>query len=157
VDPRGHAGELTRNQSRMRSQQSLYTRRSPLSPSRTLFMGMDGHKETMAVAYVAQEHGATGTALGTLVLPHCNNSPRRLNQSAPSLRGLRSSLRGELSERLAAYQAASQALAGAGGGTRWRGEKSAFKILILAALEVRCSITALTVAWTRACTMYNPG
>jgi hypothetical protein len=43
-------------------------------------------------------------------LPHCNNSPRRLNQSSPSFRGLRGGLRGELSERLAAYQAASWAL-----------------------------------------------
>ena len=57
---------------------------------------------------------------------HCN-SPRRLNQSSPSLRGLR----GELSERLAACQAASRALAGTRDGTRWRGKKSTFKILIL--------------------------
>jgi hypothetical protein len=29
-----------------------------MSPSRPLFIGMDVHKETIAVAYVAQEHGA---------------------------------------------------------------------------------------------------
>jgi hypothetical protein len=42
------------------------TRRSTRSQSSTLFMGMDAHKDTIAVAYVAQDHGATVTYLGTL-------------------------------------------------------------------------------------------
>ena len=29
-----------------------------MSQSRTLFIGMDVHKDTIAVAYVAQDHGA---------------------------------------------------------------------------------------------------
>jgi len=37
-----------------------------MSQSRTLFIGMDGHKETSAVAYVAQEHGAEVPSLGTI-------------------------------------------------------------------------------------------
>jgi hypothetical protein len=50
-----------------------------------------------------------------------------------SLRGVavEHSLCGDLSEQLAACQAALRAFAGADGGTRWRGEKSASKILIL--------------------------
>src|SRR5207237_1868333 len=37
---------------------SSRTRRSTLSQSRTLCVGMDVHQETMAVAYVAQDPGA---------------------------------------------------------------------------------------------------
>jgi transposase len=37
-----------------------------MSQSRTLFIGMDVHKETIAVAYIAQDHGAEVTALGTI-------------------------------------------------------------------------------------------
>ena len=37
-----------------------------MSQSRTLFIGMDVHKETIAVAYGAQDHGAEVTALGTI-------------------------------------------------------------------------------------------
>ena len=36
-----------------------------MSQSSTLFIGMDVHKATIAVAYVAQEHGAEVTSLGT--------------------------------------------------------------------------------------------
>jgi hypothetical protein len=61
-----------------------------------------------------------------LVLPHCNNSPRRLNQSSPSLRGLRCSLYGELSKRLAACQAASRARGMVPGGA---GKKVRLKFL----------------------------
>ena len=35
-----------------------------MSQSSTLFVGMDVHKETIAVAYVAQDHGAEVTYLG---------------------------------------------------------------------------------------------
>ena len=35
-----------------------------MSQSRTLFIGMDVHKDAIAVAYVAQDHGAEVTYLG---------------------------------------------------------------------------------------------
>jgi hypothetical protein len=37
-----------------------------MSQSRPLFLGMDGHKDTSAVAYVAQDHGAAVTSRGTM-------------------------------------------------------------------------------------------
>jgi transposase len=37
-----------------------------MSQSRTLFIGIDVHKDSMAVAYVAQDHGAEVTYLGTI-------------------------------------------------------------------------------------------
>jgi hypothetical protein len=43
-----------------------------MSQSRTLFIGMDVHKETIAVAYVAQEHGAEGSSLGTIGTRQCD-------------------------------------------------------------------------------------
>jgi hypothetical protein len=51
-------------------------RRSTLSQSRPLFSGMDVHKDAIAVAYVAQEHGAEGTSLGTLGTRQCDIDPR---------------------------------------------------------------------------------
>src|SRR5512132_3787125 len=42
------------------------TRRSAMSQSRTLDIGVDVHKDSIAVADVAQEHGAEGTSLGTI-------------------------------------------------------------------------------------------
>src|SRR5262245_58849256 len=42
------------------------TRRSTMSHSSTRFIGMDVHKDTIAVAYVAQDHGAEVTYLGTI-------------------------------------------------------------------------------------------
>src|SRR6266850_3114803 len=44
----------------------LPTRRSTRSPSRTLFMGMAVHKDSIAVADVAQDHGAEVTDLGAI-------------------------------------------------------------------------------------------
>ena len=43
-----------------------------MSQSRTLFIGMDVHKATIAVAYVAQEHGAEVTALGPMGTRQCD-------------------------------------------------------------------------------------
>ena len=43
-----------------------------MSQSRTLFIGMDVHKETIAVAYVAQDHGAEVTSLGTIGTRQCD-------------------------------------------------------------------------------------
>jgi len=42
-----------------------------MSQSPTLFVGMDVHKETIAVASVAQEHGAEVTYLGTIGTRQC--------------------------------------------------------------------------------------
>ncbi len=41
-------------------------------PSHTLSVGMDGHKESIAVASVAQEHGAEVVSLGTLGTRQCD-------------------------------------------------------------------------------------
>ena len=41
-----------------------------MSQSSTLFIGMDVHKDSIAVAYVAQEHGAEVTYLGTFGTRH---------------------------------------------------------------------------------------
>ena len=43
-----------------------------MSQSRTLFIGMDAHKETIAVAYVAHDHGAEVTCLGTIGTRQCD-------------------------------------------------------------------------------------
>jgi transposase len=43
-----------------------------MSQSSTLFIGMDVHKETIAVAYVAQDHGAEVTFLGTIGTRQCD-------------------------------------------------------------------------------------
>jgi len=42
-----------------------------MSQSRTLYIGMDVHKETIAIAYVAQEHGAEVISLGTIGTRQC--------------------------------------------------------------------------------------
>jgi transposase len=39
--------------------------------SRTLYVGMDVHKESIAVAYVAQAYGAEVVSLGTLGTRQC--------------------------------------------------------------------------------------
>ena len=43
-----------------------------MSQSRPRFIGMDGHKETIAVAYGAQDHGAEVTSLGTMGTRQCD-------------------------------------------------------------------------------------
>src|SRR5215470_1860421 len=48
------------------------TRRSTMAQSRTLFIGMDVHKDTIAVAYVAQDHGAEVTYRGTMGTRQCD-------------------------------------------------------------------------------------
>ena len=47
-----------------------------MSQSTTLFVGMDVHKDTIAVAYVAQEHGAEVTYLGTIGTRQCDIDQR---------------------------------------------------------------------------------
>src|SRR5215510_491862 len=56
----------------MMSQHQLYPRRSTMSQSSTLFIGMDVHKDTIAVAYVAQDHGAEVTYLGSIGTRQCD-------------------------------------------------------------------------------------
>src|SRR6266446_6739883 len=43
-----------------------------MSQSSTLFVGMDVHKDTIAVAYVAQDHGAEVTYVGTIGTRQCD-------------------------------------------------------------------------------------
>jgi len=47
-----------------------------MAQSRTLFIGMDVHKETIAVAYVAQEPGAAVTSLGPVGTRQCDIDQR---------------------------------------------------------------------------------
>ena len=47
-----------------------------MAPSNTLCIGMDVHKDTIAVAYVAQEHGAEVTSLGTIGTRQCDIDQR---------------------------------------------------------------------------------
>ena len=42
-----------------------------MSQSRTLYVGMDVHKESIAVAYVGQDHGAEVVSLGTMGTRQC--------------------------------------------------------------------------------------
>src|SRR4029450_492221 len=50
----------------------LSTRRSTMAQSSTLFIGMDVHKESIAVASVAQDHGAEVTYLGSMGTRQCD-------------------------------------------------------------------------------------
>jgi transposase len=43
-----------------------------MSPSRTLFIGMDVHKDSITVAYVAQDHGAEVMYLGAIGTRQCD-------------------------------------------------------------------------------------
>ena len=61
-----NVGGLTKSQGHMLVQPHLSTRRSTLSQSTTLFIGMDVHKDAIAVASVAQDHGAEVPYLGAL-------------------------------------------------------------------------------------------
>src|SRR2546428_288410 len=48
------------------------TRRSAMQQSRTLSVGLDVHKESIAVASVAQDHGAEVVSLGTIGTRQCD-------------------------------------------------------------------------------------
>jgi hypothetical protein len=58
-----------------------------MSPSRTLDVGMDVHKDSIAVAYVAQEDGAAVVALGTIGTRQCaiDKLIRRLQSQSTQL------------------------------------------------------------------------
>jgi transposase len=47
-----------------------------MSPSSTRFIGMDVHKESIAVASVAQDHGAEVIYLGTIGTRQCDIDQR---------------------------------------------------------------------------------
>src|SRR5215475_8835850 len=63
------------------------TRRSAMSQSSTLYVGMDVHKESIAVAYAAQEHGAEVVALGNIGTRQCDIDQlvRRLQSKSKQL------------------------------------------------------------------------
>ena len=44
-----------------------------MSQSRTLFIGMEVHQASIAGAYVAQDHGAEVTSLGTIGTRQCDS------------------------------------------------------------------------------------
>src|SRR5918996_3832903 len=48
------------------------TRRSAMSQSNTIYVGMDVHKDSIAVAYVAQDHGAEVSYLGAIGTRQCD-------------------------------------------------------------------------------------
>src|SRR5215510_13034826 len=48
------------------------TRRSAMSHSSTLYVGLDVHKDSIAVAYVAKDHDAEVTFLGTIGTRQCD-------------------------------------------------------------------------------------
>jgi transposase len=59
-----------------------------MSPSRTRFMGMDVHTDSIAVADVAQDHGAEVTSWGTFGTRHCDlaHRIRKMPSNAQHLR-----------------------------------------------------------------------
>src|SRR5262249_45252230 len=52
--------------------QHARSRRSAMHQSRTLSLGWDVHKESIAVAYVAKEHHAEAVSLGTIGTRQCD-------------------------------------------------------------------------------------
>ena len=58
-----------------------------MSPSRTRFLGMAVHKEPMAGADVAQDHGAAVPSLGTIGPRQCaiDQLLRKMHAKAPHL------------------------------------------------------------------------
>src|SRR5213593_3064481 len=64
-----------------------HTRRSAMQQSSTLYVGLDVHKESIAVAYVAQDHGAEVISLGTVGTRQCDIDKllRHLQSKSPQL------------------------------------------------------------------------
>ena len=58
-----------------------------MSQSSTLFLGMDVHKDSIAVAYVAQDHGAEVMYLGTIGTRQCDRDQliRKMQSKAQHL------------------------------------------------------------------------
>ena len=62
-----------RDQSRIMNVSLLnHSRRSAMAHSSTLFVGLDVHKETIAVAYVGEEREAEVGAVGTIGTRQCD-------------------------------------------------------------------------------------
>jgi len=59
-----------------------------MSPSRPRFIGMDVHTETMAVASIAQAHGAEVTYLGPLGTRPCDIAPRLRTMPSRATHGI---------------------------------------------------------------------
>jgi transposase len=66
------AGSRAKSQHHQRFALNRQPRRSTLSQSTTLFIGMDVHKDAIAVAYVAQDHGAAVMSLGAIGPRQCD-------------------------------------------------------------------------------------
>src|SRR6266540_2978842 len=66
LTPGQNAGELATRQSRLRCHLSSTPRRSAMTQSRTLDVGMDVHQASMAVADVAKAYHAEVVSLGTI-------------------------------------------------------------------------------------------
>src|SRR5687767_7991550 len=62
-------------------------RRSAMPQSSTLSVGMDVHTDSIAVAYVAQDHHAAVVSLGNIGTRQCDIDPliRRLQSTSPPL------------------------------------------------------------------------
>src|SRR6266581_3979692 len=71
--PRVFRGFAYRHQNRILSSAGMqHTRRSAMQQSSTLYVGLDVHKESIAVAYVAQDHGAEVISLSTIGTRQCD-------------------------------------------------------------------------------------
>jgi transposase len=65
-------GVASRNQHRLLSSAGMpHTRRSALQPSRTRYVGCEVHQASLAVASVAQDHGAEVLSRGTVGTRQC--------------------------------------------------------------------------------------
>ena len=58
-----NAGELAPSQNCLLLRYTRRTRRSAMHQSSTLYVGMDGHKASITVAYVAKDHDAAVLSL----------------------------------------------------------------------------------------------
>src|SRR5215470_5833047 len=67
-------GLAYQSQSRIMSKHAR-SRGSAMHQSRTLYIGLDVHKESIALAYVAQEHHAEVVSLGAIGTRQCDIDP----------------------------------------------------------------------------------
>src|SRR5262252_10721721 len=77
LTPSASRGRLPEPQPQPVAHRHATTRRSALSQASTLYVGMDGHKESIAVASVAQAHGAAVVSRGTIGTRQCAIDKRR--------------------------------------------------------------------------------
>ena len=57
-----------------------------MHPSSTLYVGLDVHKDALAVASVAREHGAEVVSLGTIGTRHADIDPRTRKRQSKAKR-----------------------------------------------------------------------